>query len=270
MHQSARAPGNVVRSRFAAALAHEVVETGGDLAARFREQATGLVDDLPESRDERVLVWASALRAGLVSPSPESYLLLERSSPVVNGCVSLTALSQAFSEAAQRGIRLNAAENREHLRDTRSQRQRREEAIARARGDSEHAAQRKTNYQSATDVWRMMVAPDGVLRPLIDIPASDDADRVEELRLIAEGVDAEKVVDEVHARTRQRVRSPRKRIEARARQALLRYIEELRVNAREWADAVHHLRELERVEEGSLWGLDGLNRLSTATGEHLD
>jgi hypothetical protein len=268
LHRSAGSPDNVARARFAAALAHEVIETGGDLSDRFRAQALALADDLPDGRDERVLVWAAALRAGLVSPSFESYHLLERASGAVNGCPALTALSEAFAEAAQRGVRLNAAENRQHLRDTGMQRRRREEAVRRAREDSDHASRRKINYQGATEVWRVMVSHGGDLRPLIDIPAQDDGARLEELERF-DVFDPERLVDEVHARIGKRVRSPRKRIEARARQALLRYIEELRTNARDWANTVYHTENLEQAEENGLWGLDGLNRLSSTIGEHL-
>ncbi|MGQ4268014.1 hypothetical protein [Nocardiopsis changdeensis] len=259
----------VAEGRFLAALAGEVTMPDGEQSLKFVERASRLIGHLPDARGERILLWAAALRAGLVSPSLDAYHLMERCSLALNGRPALTAVHEAFGDAAQRGVRLNAAESSAHLHDIGVLRRRREAAVARARDDSEHSARRKLNYQSASRVWQRMVSPDGDLRLLIDIPASDDASRVEELHAFDQAIDAAQLIDEIHGRSRKHTRSSRKHIEAKARHSLLRYIGELRGNAHTWIDTVRRLAELELAETDGSWELTGLNRLSSVAEKHL-
>lgn len=271
LYQACGAPEHSVAVRFAAAVAQHVLSSSGELGENFRERAQELCADPPQTQADRLLAWSAALRAGLVAPRPETLQLLEQTYSVNSDRPALKLISEAFRDAARRGVSLDAAGSTGHLRDTAQCVRERDRAVRRAQELREHAATRRINYQRASEMWRRMVSPNGALWDLIDIPAQDDRDRLEECQRRTASLRrpeaVESLIDEVHATVRGRSRTSRKRIEAGARAALRRNIDELCESARSWVKAVTELRALESGEDGATWSTRLLAELRTTVAE---
>lgn len=249
------APEAQAKVRWAAALARETNAAGGRLASAYVELVRGLdagaLDDDPAGR---LLAWASAIRAGIVRPSPESAELLRRHAPAVAAHAGPAALGDSFLRAANRGDYLVPGVSNE-LRDAQRAEEQRRLRSAQARQLLAEGPRKKIKYQLATEVWKHLLQDDGEVGRLLALAAADAEDRAgragaEVERLRAAGA-VERLIDDTTAELRGG-RSKR-RIEAAARRRLAELIDEALDIVHEWsraADEVLAIRDAKPEHTG--------------------
>ncbi|WP_344950719.1 ATP-binding protein, partial [Actinomadura miaoliensis] len=263
------APEAQAKVRWAAALAQETNASGGRLSSAYVEMVRGLdAAALDDDSAGRLLAWASAIRAGIVRPSPESAELLRRHAPVVAAHRGLAALGDSFLRAANRGDYLVPGVSNE-LRDTQRAEEQRRLRSAQSRQLLAEGPRKKIKYQLATEVWKHLLQDDGEVGRLLALAAADAEDRagragadVERLR--AAGA-VERLIDDTTADLRGG-RSKR-RIEAAARRRLGELVDEALDIVHDWSRAA---REVLVIRDAKPEHLGMQQRLAQLRGEAFE
>lgn len=215
-------------------------DVGSDLIAGVDQQT---LDDWPQAQ---VLIFAAAVRAGLLSPTAKTDALLRdwcphvrRSGPaadqlaeavltyVYSGAYLTPRLSSAVAEAAEReqAHRDLLAEAATLLRD---------------------APRRRIRYAAATDLYRSWMEPTGFLGQPLSIVRSDSR-RPEDLRTVRERVTQLQNRTAVIATIDQDARSigsPRtRRIEAKAREKLIEWAGDVGALSALWVEMTENLAQ---------------------------
>lgn len=238
VRRAAGRPDAEVNARWCAALAPETAEFAGPLSAGFAAAARELdAKALADDPAGGLLAWAAGIRAGLVQP--EATRLVENLNVVVSRHTVLRECGEAFTQAARAGLYLSPGMDG-WIRGAAELAQARDAAAREAARLLEEAPHRTIKLARATEVWKSLLLPDGVLRELLKPAAEDDPARAAEVAAevvrLRGGAGVDRLIDETDAR----VNGPQKGkpIIARARAKLHARIDGALHTAGEWAVAV--------------------------------
>jgi hypothetical protein len=188
-------PGVIKASALALALRGPV----GDIAAALKEtfETFGAEVDGWEGQEHQavnLLVAAATLRPGLLAPLTGATAILR--SVKLEGELALLAQTVVYYGERLRGpdpmvLRGagTAAEWEEH----------RDAMVAEARELRKQAAARTLIFAQATDVWRALARPGGVIHELLAPIAEDDGARSPQLELRLQSLDVEREIDQTHS-----------------------------------------------------------------------
>ncbi|MBX6765946.1 MAG: hypothetical protein IRY90_02105, partial [Actinomadura rubrobrunea] len=239
------APEAQARARWAAALAREINASGGRLWPAYIEMVRGLdADALGDDTAGRLLVWASAIRAGIIRPSDESTEMLRQHAPVVAAHQGLAELGEKFLNAAAVGThlvpgvsnKLSGAQPEEW----------RQEMVERARTMLADGPRKTIKYSTATEVWKHLLQEDREIGRLLASAAADAESRAREAGDQVERLRAAGAIDRLIDKTTRELRRhrSRRRIEAAARRRLIQLIEEALDIVHGWSRAVREVLDV--------------------------
>ncbi|MDF5757190.1 hypothetical protein [Spongiactinospora sp. TRM90649] len=270
MRQAAGRPEAEVAARRCAAIAAEMGEFGGRLSAAYAEAATTVTAQaLADDPSGRLLAWASALRAGLVNPTPETARLLEDLAPAISPYPGLTALGEAFAKMAHTGAYL-VPDLSVRMRNTAQAAAGQEAAAEAAERFLAESPTQTIKYALATEVWKTLLQEDEPLGRLLGIAARGDtaraADAAEELDRLRTGDTVERMIDAT-AKIR-RANRPGGRIHSGARAKLVDKIGKAFDLVTAWVSATHELEALRAADAEVAWAVKPLDELRTSVTRH--
>ncbi len=263
----ARAAGDpaLATSLACLALADGARTSAGSCVSAFRDEV-GEIDAADVSRGSvRLALAAAGLRVALIAPYAGPIDLLGKLGGHLDGLTALAQLVDAFAAAAQRGVHV-AGEITSKVRSAAAD----EAALEAVRNEAgtllSQAPHRTNRYQAATVVWQEWMKPDGALGSLLQAVADDQREAIEEC--------APRVVD---LRTRGRVEreieiadhraTSRNKIVGPAKQALLKWTDEVLTTVGAWVDLARRLEEIDIERSSSRWQAGPLGDLRTRARE---
>lgn len=237
-------------ARQLAAYQQHLVFPAGDLASAFADAATQVSRDaLSGDRVGQILAWGSAIRISTLAPAAGSVSVLSNLAPCVAASEPLTAVGDAFMQAALAGAiavplisELDEAENAATA------------AAAAAQAKIDGAPSISFGYVPSKGVYLQWLAPDGILGELLRITAENNPDRVGEVLALTTRLrgDASKRIDETFSSMRNR--SKKDRVVAGARSNLVGLYNDVLDLCSSWAEqaaAAQEHREKMRAEQRS-------------------
>ncbi|WP_119726724.1 hypothetical protein [Thermomonospora amylolytica] len=269
LRSAAGRPAAEEAARRCAAIATEMARFAGPLSAEFAAAARGVgLRSLSQDPAGALLVWAAAIRAGLVHPTPESTRLLEEMTIVVSDHRVLVDCGDAFAHAARSGAYLGpgvAGRTRGTAEATLLRRQ----AALEASRLLEEEPHRKIKYQRATEVWKRLLQRQEPVGALLALAAQDDpalADQAaERLTRLRSGDEIDRLIDENARAIAARRQS--KKIIAGARAQLVTKVGNALDTVAQWVRAVKEEAADRDAADAQDWRLGLLGQLQESVGQ---
>ncbi|MBB4942005.1 hypothetical protein FHR32_006391 [Streptosporangium album] len=261
-------PDSEVAVRRCAALAVDMSAFAGRLSAAFSETARQIVvDDLGDDPAGRFLAWAASIRAGLVHPTPESAHLVEELASTVLGYPAMTACGEAFSQALRSGVYLVPGLSNQ-MRDSVAAERDQDRATVACVRLLEEGPHRKIKFALATEVWKSLIQPEGIVGGLVSVAARNDIKLLKETVKKLDDLRAANVIDRLIDREAKRASGSRNtKIIAGARSKLIEMIDEALEHVATWATAVQGV-QIRHTDGSNEWLSQGLAKLRQSIGLH--
>ncbi|MEV0353239.1 hypothetical protein AB0H88_46440 [Nonomuraea sp. NPDC050680] len=265
-------PPAEVNARRCAAISANMSEFAGRLSAAFTKCAREVsMKALSNDTPGQLLVWAAALRTGLIHPTPEAADLLDELSSALSPYPGLAAYGEAFSAMAQAGAYLvPGLSGRMH--DASQAEANREIAAAAAARFLEDGPSQKIKFALATEVWKSLLQESTSPSPgrLLSIAAQDDASRVREVTQELDALRTGDAIDRlIDATTKARTsRKGGNHIHSSARAKLVEKIDRALDLVADWVKAIREVKSLQTDDAGVSWVVKPLNELRTVVNRN--
>jgi hypothetical protein len=255
----------------AAALGETIRTPAGMVTAAFRDIVADVGERAKDAHEPvRLVAFAAATRASLVSPASGAADLVQVLRYAVRGSTGTEAIATAIYEASSRGITY-AGSAMARVKDVVEIQAEVESLAGHVAAGLDQARSRTLKYAAATDVWKTWVDGRGVIakvmRPAAENQVEKSSTVLEQIVLLRSKGVLGKRLDDDHWRIRPNRRG---RLIAGARQTLLDWADDLLEDAARWATAVSALDVARTAQGHDQWRRTADEALRAQVSRHAE
>ena len=242
------APAPIIAAHRLVAYAAAMRTSAGANAAAFADTVRQLdADALRDRHDIQMLVYASSVRAGLLSPTAGAAgPLRDLTGSIVKSGPAVEELTEALLGAIYNGAYLTARST-DAIAEAAEAEQTHESLAREARTMLQSAPSRTIRYQAATELWQAWMAPGGYLGGPLTVVAdgSRDPEQVNVVRVRIRELRSKSSLSAAVDRDTRRVASAKRSrgIEARARDKILDWTNDVTDLLTRWVEATETLTD---------------------------
>lgn len=262
-----RDPAHAAARRIASYQSHLTSATG-DLATAFADDQPLITRDaLSGDQPGQLIAWAAAARVSVLAPASAAHQVLLELAPRVADYQALTQLGSALATASLNGA-IAVPERGEDVTTHQDAARAVQEAVTAARNLLSVAGQRNIKYLPANHVYQDWMAPEGTVGSLLSTVIENDPSRAAETqqRIVDLRRNLDRMLDDTVTKIL-RKSSKGRRIEAGARQTLMKRLDEALEIVSDWANASIAEAEISDRAKGSARAQRPLENLRRSIAE---
>jgi hypothetical protein len=256
-----RDPAHAAARRLAA-YQTQLTSSTGDLASAFAEdQPLVTRDALGSDQSGQLLAWAAAARVSILAPASAAAQVLQELAPRIADYPGLREFGEELAMASLHGA-IAVADRGERLAAERQALARVQDAIHEAQSLLTSAAQRTVKYAPANNVYKLWMSPDGALGALLTTVIGNDPAVAAEVqtRIVDLRRATDRLINDTFAMVTPATNKSR-RIEAGARQTLIKRMDVVLSIAGAWAESSSAATELHERARTDSWSQRPLEKL---------